>query len=586
MSVSLKPWWKTATVYQIYPASFKDSDGDGVGDLPGIISKLDYIESLGVDAIWICPIYDSPQYDSGYDVSDYESIYPPYGTISDVERLIYACHERGLRILLDLVVNHTSHLHAWFQDSRSSKTSDKRNWYIWKPAQYDEQGNRRPPNNWRSAFGGSVWEWDEATQEYYLHFFSREQPDLNWDNPDTRAGIYRSAMEFWLRKGIDGFRVDTANMYSKAPEFANAPIVDQSQEWQSAVHFFCNGPHIHEYLREMGAILKNYGAIAVGELPNTPEAADVLSYVSAERGELNMVFQFDLINIGVGEDFRFNTTPRNWTLKDLQLAVQRTQALMDGTDGWCTTFLENHDIARSISRFGCDDTVEQWERSGKLLAMFTTTLSGTLYLYQGQEIGMVNAPSVWSIDEYRDIESINYYEHVRKTTSDNPASLAAAMSALGHLARDHARLPMQWDFTVTAGFAADGTMPWMRVHDNYPGVNVKKQTPDPNSLLSFWKGMLRVRKEHVHILAHGVVQLLNTDHPSILTYEKIVAGEQLLVILNFTGTPHPVDIGTLLYRGKRETLAKNYNEEPLDILRPWEGRVYLTNEAKGNILCE
>src|SRR5215469_1859838 len=244
-------WWQEATIYQIYPASFKDSNGDGIGDLPGIISQLDYIKSVGVDAIWICPMYDSPQYVMGYDISDYESVYPPYGTVDDMDNLIEGCHERGIRIILDLVINHTSHLHAWFQESRSSRDNPKRDWYIWRPAKYDVAGNRRPPNNWRGNFGGSVWEWDEHTQEYYLHLFCPEQPDLNWENPETRAGIYESAMEFWLRKGVDGFRIDTVNMYSKEPDFKDAPIIDTGVEWQYAADYFCNGPRMHEYLREM-----------------------------------------------------------------------------------------------------------------------------------------------------------------------------------------------------------------------------------------------------------------------------------------------------------------------------------------------
>lgn len=578
MSSPQAAWWKNAAIYQIYPASFKDSNGDGVGDVQGIISQLDYIESLGVDAIWVCPIFDSPQYDMGYDVSDYESIYSPYGTIAEVEALIAGCHARGLRILFDLVVNHTSHLHAWFQESRSSRTSAKRDWYIWKPARYDENGNRQPPNNWRSCFGGSVWEWDEATQEYYLHLFRPEQPDLNWENATTRAAIYESAMEFWLRKGIDGFRIDTVNMYSKEPGLPDAPVIDESLQWQDASSLYCNGPRIHEYLREMNGILEKYGAMTVGELPHTPRVSDVLSYVSAKERQLSMVFQFDIVDIGMGTHFKYDTVPRNWTLQDLREAVQRTQALMDGTDGWSTTFLENHDQGRAVSRFGYTDTPELWEQSAKRLAMMVTTLSGTLYIYQGQEIGMMNAPADWPISEYKDVESSNYYEFVQKTTHNDPIAMARAKKAIDHLARDHSRLPMQWNGTSNAGFTETGVTPWMRVHDDYPSINVKRQALDPNSVLSFWKDMLRVRHKHPKVFAQGVFVPLDLDNESIFAYEKIASGERLAVALNFTNETHAIDLVSRLSLQQPITLAKNYPDEPLNALRPCEGRVYLMSQ--------
>lgn len=289
MTIAQRPWWKDGVVYQIYPASFKDSNGDGVGDIPGITQSLDYIQSLGGDIIWVCPMYDSPQIDMGYDISDYEKVYPPYGTVADMEELIQKCHNRGMRILLDLVINHTSDQHKWFQESRSSKDNPKRDWYIWRPAKYDAQGKRQPPNNWRSNFGGSVWEWDEHTEEYYLHLFVPEQPDLNWENDKTREAIYASSMTFWLERGVDGFRVDTVNMYSKTPDYRDAPITDPGAEWQEAGKIYCNGPRMPEYLREMNAILSRYDAMTVGECPHTPDPARVLQYVSAQEKQLNMV---------------------------------------------------------------------------------------------------------------------------------------------------------------------------------------------------------------------------------------------------------------------------------------------------------
>lgn len=289
MTISQRPWWKDGVVYQIYPASFKDSNGDGIGDIPGITQSLDYIQSLGVNIIWVCPMYDSPQVDMGYDISDYEKVYAPYGTVADMEELIQQCHARGMRILLDLVINHTSDQHKWFKESRSSKDNPKRDWYIWRPAKVDAQGKRQPPNNWRSNFGGSVWEWDEHTQEYYLHLFCPEQPDLNWENEETRKAIYATSMTFWLEKGVDGFRIDTVNMYSKTPDYRDAPITDPDAEWQTAGSIYCNGPRMQEFLSEMNAILARYDAMSVGECPHTPDMARVIKYVSAKEKQLDMV---------------------------------------------------------------------------------------------------------------------------------------------------------------------------------------------------------------------------------------------------------------------------------------------------------
>ncbi|KAJ5698110.1 Alpha-glucosidase [Penicillium macrosclerotiorum] len=570
------PWWKNATIYQIYPASFKDSNGDGIGDIPGIISQLDYIQSLGVDAIWICPMYDSPQYDMGYDVANYEEVYAPYGTVADVETLIAGCHERGMKILLDLVINHTSHQHPWFQESRESKNSPKRDWYIWRPARYDADGTRCPPNNWRSIFGGSAWEWDEATQEYYLHLFAVQQPDVNWENPDTRAALYESAMEFWLRKGIDGFRVDTVNMYSKHQSFRDAVVVDPSSEWQPAASLFCNGPRIHEFLREMGQILQKYNAVTVGELPGTPDITDVLKYVSAQEQLLSMVFQFDIVDLGFGSNLRFDTVPRSWAVSDLRARVQRTQLLMDGTtDGWSTAFLENHDQARSISRWGSEASPELWARSAKMLAMLVASLSGTLYLYEGQEIGMVNAPIDWDISEYKDVDSINYYTFVKERSGNDPTALAAAVRSLQHLARDHSRLPMQWDGTHNAGFTSSTAKPWMRVHDNYPVVNVERQNLDPKSVLSFWRDLLRVRSANPSVFAQGVFSDTDLSNDEVFVFVKTSEAQKLVVALNFTAENQSVHLERQLGNAPLQALLKSCDDEPLDVLQPYEGRVYL-----------
>ncbi|KAB2569338.1 Alpha-glucosidase [Lasiodiplodia theobromae] len=569
MTITEHPWWKNATIYQIYPASFKDSNGDGLGDLPGILSEIDYIKSLGVDAIWISPMYDSPQYDMGYDISDYEKVYPPYGTVEDMERIIEASHARGMRVLLDLVVNHTSHEHAWFKEARSSKENPKRDWYVWRPAKYDAQGNRKPPNNWRSNFGGSAWEWDEATQEYYLHLFCPEQPDLNWENAETRAAIYESAMEFWLRKGVDGFRVDTVNMYSKHQDFADAAIIDPHTPWQRASSMYCNGPRMHEFLSEMNDVLSKYGAMTVGELPHTHERDHVLRYVSASARQLDMTFMFDVVNIGFGSDQRFDTEPRAWRLRELKAAVLRTQDIIDGTDAWTTSFIENHDQARSISRFGSDRSPQLRDVSGKMLALLLSSLSGTLFVYQGQEIGMVNAPESWSIDEYKDVDSKNFSAFMEERY--NGEATPRVKAALQHLARDHARLPMQWDASYQAGFTTSDK-PWMRVHDNYKEVNVQTETAKKDSILAFWRQMLRLRKEFAPSLVFGTVQIHDLENEKTFVFEKKGKGQSAVVALNFTEEDVPVEVPG---KAGKKLVASNYEDEVEGLLRPFEGRVWI-----------
>ncbi|OMP86089.1 Alpha-glucosidase [Diplodia seriata] len=573
MTIIDDPWWKNAAIYQIYPASFKDSNGDGLGDLPGILSELDYIKSLGVDAIWICPMYDSPQHDMGYDISDYEKVYPPYGTVEDMERIIAASHERGLRVLLDLVINHTSDEHAWFKESRQSKDSPKRDWYVWRPAKLDAQGRRQPPNNWRSNFGGSAWAWDEPTQEYYLHLFCPEQPDLNWENPETRAAIYESAMDFWLRKGIDGFRVDTVNMYSKPPTYPDAPITDPHSPYQPASALYCNGPRMHEFLAEMHAILSKYPsprAMTVGELPHTHSRAHVLRYVSARAKQLDMTFMFDVVDVGFGAVQRFDTTPRSWTLRDLKDAVMRTQDLIDGTDAWTTTFMENHDQARCVSRFGGDATEDARTRSAKMLAVMLACLSGTLFVYQGQEIGMVNAPREWGLEEYKDVDSRNFAAWMEERYG-REEGMPRAMAALQHLARDHARLPMQWDGGRQAGFTT-AEKPWMRVHDNWREVNVERELARKDGVLAFWRRMLRLRKEFAPSLVYGTTRIWDLENEKTFVFEKVGKGQSAVVALNFTGEEVPVELPGK--EGKRLVVG-NYADEVEGVLRPFEARVWV-----------
>jgi oligo-1,6-glucosidase len=572
-------WWKDAVVYQIYPASFKDANGDGLGDIPGIISKVDYLKDLGIDIIWVSPMFESPQVDMGYDISNYEEVHAPYGTVADMETLIEACHSRGMRLILDLVINHTSDQHAWFKESRSSKSNPKRDWYIWKPPRYSEDGTRMPPTNWRSYFSGSTWTWDESTQEYYLHLFAPEQPDLNWENPETREAIHHSAMRFWLDKGVDGFRIDCVNMYSKGVEYADAPIINPDVTEQPAFTIHCNGPRIHEFLREMNQkVLNNYDAMTVGELPHTPDPAHVCRYVGAGDKQLNMVFQFDMVDIGQGIAYKYLFQP--WRLPKLKEIVAKWQQFIDGTDAWTTAFCENHDQGRSVSRYG-SDAPEYRELSAKMLAMMMCSLTGTLFVYQGQEIGMINVPKSWPIEDYQDIESLNFYKTVAKETNNDPAALAEVLKSLQILGRDNARTPMQWDSTAYAGFTTSQDGAWMRVHDLYPEINVSLQEKNPESVLNFWRDMLRFRKEHRDLLTHGTFHMFEPENEQTFIFSKIGGGNQAVVALNFTAEDQKIDLpeAELSFRlGNYKGVQKREQTEgkaTQRVLRPWEGRLYL-----------
>ncbi|KAK4043287.1 glycoside hydrolase superfamily [Parachaetomium inaequale] len=570
--ISTKPWWKDAVCYQIYPASFKDSNGDGLGDIPGILSKIDYLKDLGLT---------EGKVDMGYDISDYEKVYPPYGSVKDMENLIGACHERGMKLILDLVINHTSDQHAWFKESRSSKRNPKRDWYIWKPPRYAEDGTRLPPTNWRSYFSGQTWEYDEHTGEYYLHLFAKEQPDLNWENEETRQAIYDSAMRFWLDKGVDGFRVDTVNMYSKGVEFKDAPIVDGRFYEQPAWLYYANGPRMHEFLREMNQkVLNHYDAVTVGELPHTPDPKKVLDYVGASDKQLSMVFQFDIVDLGQGREHKYHF--EEWTLPQLKRIVAKWQQFIEGTDGWTTVFCENHDQGRSISRYASDAAHERVP-SAKLLSLMLCALTGTLFIYQGQEIGMINVPPSWPIDAYRDIESVNFYKTMAAQSRDDPAELAYVMRSLQILGRDNARLPMQWDGSEYAGFTDCPGGAWMRVHDLYGEINVERQVREGEaSVLGFWKRMIKFRKQHADVLVHGAFEGFGMEDESTFVFGKRVAEKRVAVVLNFTREEQEVELpdyeGLVFTVGSYEDAAKQ--EEGADgrirKLRPWEGRLYLS----------
>ncbi|OXG71919.1 alpha-glucosidase [Cryptococcus neoformans var. grubii Br795] len=514
-----KAWWKSAIVYQIYPASFSDSNGDGLGDINGIIARLDYLKDLGVDVIWLSPIFKSPQVDMGYDVSDYCDIHAPYGTVEDVEHLLAELHKRQMKLLLDLVVNHTSDEHPWFVESRASKSSPKRDWYIWRPAKYASDGTRRPPNNWKGSFGGSVWEWDKVTEEYYLHYYDAKQPDLNFENPEMRTAIYKM-MKFWLDKGCDGFRMDVIGRISKDLSFPDAQVTDPKSEWQDFPRK--EGPRVHEFIREMhDRVLSKYDILTVGELNHhTPEM--MLRYVHPDRREIQMGFSFDHVNIGLGQkQGRHIVEP--WRLPEFKAIIARWQALRDA-GGWHALYLENHDQPRSISRFANDSP--KWRASsGKLLCMLHTTLFGTVYLHQGQEIGLINIPKDWPLNEWKDVQTQN----IIRSIQERGEQVREKTEKVFFKARDNGRTPMQWSDEPHAGFSS--SQPWMRIPDDYKTWNVALQEKDPDSLLSFWKDMLAFRKREEDILVYGTFELLAPEDEDIFAF---VRGNNVLVVLNFS----------------------------------------------------
>ncbi|ABN66628.2 alpha-glucosidase maltase [Scheffersomyces stipitis CBS 6054] len=568
-----REWWKNATVYQIWPASYKDSNGDGVGDIPGIISTLDYLKDLGVDVIWCSPMYDSPQDDMGYDISDYEKVYPEYGTNEDMQTLIDETHKRGMKLILDLVINHTSSEHVWFKESRSSKTNSKRDWYIWKPPKFDADGNRHPPNNWGSFFSGSAWEYDELTGEYYLRLFARTQPDLNWENEVTRKAIYDSAMKFWLDRGIDGFRIDTAGLYSKDQKFPDASIVCPDEEFQMSFQNTNNGPRIHEFHKEMYSnVTSNYDAMTVGEV-GFCSREDSLKYVSAKEQEMNMIFLFDTITVGRegGDTFGY----KDWTLTDFKRAIQKDTTFIEGTDAWSTVFIENHDQPRSVTRFG---GIKYASQSAKLITLLESTLTGTLFIYQGQEIGMENLPRSWSIDEYKDINTINYYKKFKEkygNDSDFKEKEEKLMDIINLVARDNSRSPVQWNSSTNGGFTS-GT-PWTRVNDNYRTINVASQIDDPNSVLSFWKKSIQIRKQYQDLLIFGTFKILDFENENVFTYIKEDEKNGLrkaYVVLNFSNNSVKFE---KLIGGEFELLHCNVGDVDESILSPYEGRLYIVD---------
>ncbi|CAD6501292.1 BgTH12-01544 [Blumeria graminis f. sp. triticale] len=523
----VKTWWKEASVYQIYPASFKDSNGDGLGDIPGIISKLDYIESLGIDIIWICPIFDSPQVDVGYDISNYKDIYPPYGTLADVKELIEKCHKRGIKVLMDLVVNHTSDQHRWFQAAKESKVNEYRDFYIWRKPKFGQNGERQPPNNWAAAWGGSAWQYDEASDEYYLHLFAPEQPDLNWDNPAVRKAVH-DIIIFWLKAGADGFRMDVINFISKDTEFPDAEVTRKDTKWQSGHKHFACGPRLHEYLLEIGQILKEYNAFSVGEMPYVDDPKEIIKAVRSDRDELNMIFHFEIVDMDHGERGKFS--PRQWKMSTLKEIVNKWQQFMISNDGWNALYLENHDQSRMVSRWGCDSPENRTD-CAKMFATFLALQSGTVFIYQGQELGMINIPLEREVKEYRDLETINAWNDMMRDFPEDKKLHDIVKKEIQKKSRDNARTPMQWDATTYAGFST--TKPWQRENESYTSINAAAQVGNPTSVYEYWASLLRLRKTYKDVLVYGDFQLIDSDNDNIFAYLRTSTDKKVLVLANF-----------------------------------------------------
>ncbi|MGF7048460.1 oligo-1,6-glucosidase [Paenibacillus sp. DS2015] len=557
-----KKWWKECVVYQIYPVSFMDSNGDGIGDIPGIISKLDYFQDLGVEVLWICPVYKSPNHDNGYDISDYCDIMTEFGSMEDFDSLLTQAHERGLKIMMDLVLNHTSDEHPWFIESRSSKDNPKRDFYIWRKGK-----DGGPPNNWESYFSGSVWEYDTESDEYYLHLYSKHQPDLNWENQAVVDCIHEM-IHWWLKKGIDGFRFDAIAHIVKTEGLPDADNPNNLPTVQ-AYELFSNLENVHTALNQLyNEVLFHYDIMTVGETSGIgPEQA--LDYVGDMRSELNMVFQFehmklDAATLGTG---RWDKKP--WTLLELKKIISHWQVTLHNK-GWNANYLCNHDQPRSVSRFGNDGKYRV--ESAKMLATFIHMLEGTPYIYQGEEIGMTNI-RMQSIDDYRDVETLNYVEQsLRQGMSEEKI-----MQVLGDRSRDNARTPMQWNKSEHAGFTK-GT-PWINVNANFLDINVDAALQDPNSIYHYYRKLIKLRREH-EVIVYGEYRLILPLHPDIYAYTRTLGNEQLLIILNFFEKesvfelPEHLNVSNI---GK--LLISNYPARSGDhvetlLLRPYEARVY------------
>ncbi|MCC5516148.1 alpha,alpha-phosphotrehalase [Vibrio splendidus] len=549
-------WWKTATIYQIYPKSFCDSGSKGTGDIKGIISKLDYLKNLSVDAIWLTPVYASPMIDNGYDISDYYAINPQFGTMEDFDLLLSEAHQRGIRIVMDIVVNHTSTEHAWFQSALGDKNSPYRDYYIWK----DPVGGQAP-TNWQSKFGGNAWELDEATGQYFLHLFAKEQADLNWENPVVREEV-KDVISFWAEKGVDGFRLDVINLISKQQDFPNDDIGDGRR-------FYTDGPRVHEYLKEISeAVFQKYGSVTVGEMSSTT-LEHCQQYSNVDNSELSMVFNFHHLKVDYTNGEKWTNAPFDFL--QLKSIFNHWQTGLNGK-GWGALFWCNHDQPRVVSRLGNDQQYRV--ESAKMLAASVHMMQGTPYIYQGEEIGMTN-PGYTEISQYRDVESTNMYDIM---VNRDGVAHEDMMAILAQKSRDNSRTPMQWNSETYAGFSL--AQPWLDVANNYTEINAEQALEDKDSVFYFYKSLIELRKE-VPVITHGSYQDLLPEHPSIFAYVRESEGQTLLCINNYYGEEAECVLPERFEMVKAKSLLSNYQvSESLvashhQVLQPYETRILL-----------
>jgi oligo-1,6-glucosidase len=552
-----EPWWKTAVVYQIYPRSFADSDGDGIGDLAGIEAHLDHLTDLGVDVLWLSPVYPSPQDDGGYDISDYQDIEPAFGTLAGFDRLLAAVHARGLKLVMDLVVNHTSDEHPWFVASRSGRDDPKRDWYWWRPPRFgmDPGAPGAEPTNWASFFSGPAWELDAATGEYYLHLFSRKQPDLNWENPEVRQAVY-AMMRWWLDRGVDGFRMDVINMISKDPALPDGRVTG-GQPYGDGSEFYVDGPKLHDYLQEMHreVFAGRGGLLTVGEMPGVTVTAARL-FTDPARGEVDMVFQFEHVGLDEGAS-KWDLHPLD--LRDLKVSFGRWQAGLADV-GWNSLYWDNHDQPRIVSRWG-DGSAGSAKTLGTLLHLHR----GTPYVFQGEELGMTNYP--WSgIEEFRDIESVNHWA-AALARGEDPADVLAGLRARG---RDNARTPMQWDASAQAGFST-GT-PWLPVNPNHTSINVAAQRDDPDSVLAHYRRLIALRHDEPAV-AHGDFTMLLPDDPQVYAFTRAYEDVELLVLCNVSAESASFTLDDPAPWADAQLLLGTHGTAGTGTLQPWESRV-------------
>ena len=561
------PWWRSAVVYQVYPRSFADGDGDGIGDLAGVRSRLDHLQDLGVDVVWLSPVHRSPMDDNGYDISDYQDVEPVFGTLADLDVLVEDLHARGMKLLMDLVVNHTSDEHPWFVASRSSRDDPKRDWYWWRPPREGMQAGApgAEPNNWSSSFSGSAWELDEASGEYYLHLFSRKQPDLNWEHPEVRRAVH-AMMRWWLDRGVDGFRMDVINFISKDTALPDARSATGAAYVDGFEHYV-SGPRIHEFLQEVHREVfagRDGAFLTVGEMPGVT-VEDARRFTDPARGEVDMVFQFEHVQLDHGLD-KWDVRPLD--LRDLKASLGRWQAGLADV-GWNSLYWDNHDQPRVVSRFG-DDGVHRVE-SAKMLATVLHLHRGTPYVYQGEELGMANFPFA-GIEQFRDIESVNHWAH---TVGAGRARAEDVLPAMQAMSRDNARTPVQWDDSPHAGFTT-GT-PWLAVNPDHVTVNAAAQRDDPDSVLAHYRRLIALRHSEPVVVDGDFTMLLPQDE-RVYAFTRTLGGTSLLVLGNFSGEPAPAPVPDAAAWAAAELLvgreqAPGTAGDPI-VLAPWEGRVY------------